>query len=286
MEVSYNGSSLSVTGNITANSFTVTGSFSAVTTINDEITLTMPANSLVAVGQKFFVIKSGSKILASYGADEIDYAGGKIYYRDSVFTCNKTFHAANLRVNQNGALYATVGSNYHSVVLHYGSSIYFGVTEDSTASISTTYLRGKVVRLYAYSGGGVYLGTSGSTAVTSDETFKDLYNIDNRYVDFFDKLNPVVYKYKVGHRRHLGFGAQSVEKALLDSGLNTEDFAGIVVEEDVDIDDSYLSLGGSNHFNKLYSLRYEEFIALNTMMIKKLQERIKDLERQLVEIKR
>jgi hypothetical protein len=170
--------------------------------------------------------------------------------------------------------------------LHYDSSIYFGVTENSSASISTTYLRGHVVRLYAYSGGGVFLGTSGSTAVTSDETFKDLYNIDNRYVDFFDKLNPVVYKYKVGHRMHLGFGAQSVEKALLDSGLNTEDFAGIVVEEDVDIDDSYLSLGGSNHFNKLYSLRYEEFIALNTMMIKKLQERIKDLERQLVEIKR
>ena len=285
--LSYNGSALSVTGNITARSFTVSGTtFSATTTITDEIVITLPSYTLISGGQKFFTIKSGSTTVASYGSDEINYAGGKISYSDSVFTCNKTFHASNLRLNQNGALYATTGSNYHSVVLHYGSSIYFGVTEGSSASISTTYLRGKVVRLYAYSGGGVYLGTSGSTAVTSDETFKDLYNIDDRYVDFFDKLNPVVYKYKVGHRRHLGFGAQSVEKALLDSGLETEDFAGIVVEEDVDIDDSYLSLGGSNHFNKLYSLRYEEFIALNTMMIKKLQERIKDLERQLVEIKR
>jgi len=46
-----------------------------------------------------------------------------------------------------------------------------------------------------------------------------------------------------------------------------------------------MSPDGKTHFDKLYSLRYEEFIALNTMMIQKLQGKINDLERQLAEIK-
>ena len=129
------------------------------------------------------------------------------------------------------------------------------------------------------SGGGVYLGASGSTAITSDETLKDLYTVDDKYIDFFNKLNPVAYKYKVGHRTHLGFGAQSVEKALYDSGLNTEEFAGILVDKNVDIGEGEkLPPDGKTHFDKLYSIRYEEFIALNTLMIQKLQKRISELE--------
>ena len=108
---------------------------------------------------------------------------------------------------------------------------------------------------------------------------KDLYTVDDKYIDFFNKLNPVAYKYKVGHRTHLGFGAQSVEKALYNSGLNTEEFAGILVDKNVDIGEGEkLSPDGKTHFDKLYSIRYEEFIALNTLMIQKLQKRISELE--------
>ena len=114
-----------------------------------------------------------------------------------------------------------------------------------------------------------------------------MYDIDDRYTDFFNKINPVLYKYKIGHRTHLGFGAQSVEKALLESGLTTEDFAGIIKEVNVDLpDDMPLAPNGKTHFDELYSLRYEEFIALNTMMIQRLQSKINNLERQLAEIKR
>lgn len=145
----------------------------------------------------------------------------------------------------------------------------------STNYTDGTYLRGNNVRLYAHTGGGVYLGSSGSTAVTSDETLKDMYDIDDRYVNFFNNLNPVLYKYKTGHRIHIGFGAQSVEKALSDARLTTEEFAGVLIDRDLDVgEDENVSPDGKTHFDELHSLRYEEFITLNTMMIKKLQKEI------------
>ena len=160
------------------------------------------------------------------------------------------------------------------------TSIYLGAASGN--NIASTIVRGKIVRLYSYDSGAVYLGSSGTTAVTSDETLKDLYEIDNRYLTFFDNLNPVVYKYKVGHRSHLGFGAQSVEKALINSGLSCEDFAGLLIDKDVEIGEGeVLSPDGATHFDKLYSLRYEEFIALNTMMIKQLQKEIRELKEQI-----
>lgn len=158
--------------------------------------------------------------------------------------------------------------------------IYLGAAERS--DIASTVIRGKTVRIYSHDSGAVYLGSSGTTAVTSDETLKDLYEMDDRYISFFNNLNPVAYKYKVGHRSHLGFGAQSVEKALIDSGLTTEDFAGILIDKDVEIgEDETISPDGATHFDTLYSLRYEEFIALNTMMIKQLQKEIRELKEQI-----
>jgi hypothetical protein len=46
---------------------------------------------------------------------------------------------------------------------------------------TTTMVRGKYVRLYAHNGGAVYLGYSGSTAVTSDRNMKnDILDVDDR----------------------------------------------------------------------------------------------------------
>jgi len=143
-------------------------------------------------------------------------------------------------------------------------------------------LRGETVRIYSYTDSAVYLGTSGAVAVESDENLKDIYEINDKYTTFFNELNPVAYKYKVGHRTHLGFGARAVENAIYTAGLSTEDFAGLLIDKDVDIgEDEILSPDGATHFDELYSLRYEEFIALNTMMIKKLQREIKELKEEL-----
>ena len=161
-----------------------------------------------------------------------------------------------------------------------GTAAYFG--PGSGASSVTTYLRGQTVRLYSHKSGAVYLGSSGSTAITSDEKLKDLFEIDNRYVDFFNNLKPVAYKYKLnGHRSHLGFGARQVEQALLDAGLTTEDFAGVLKDKDVTI---YADENGTDediHYDELYSLRYEEFTSLNTLMIQKALKEIQEIKNKI-----
>lgn len=154
---------------------------------------------------------------------------------------------------------------------------------------TTTMIRGQYVRLYAHSGGAVYLGYSGSTAVTSDRNMKtDILDIDDKYMDFFDRLRPITYKYDCpgnkGHRDHVGFIAQEVEEALIASGLTTEEFAGIIIENDVTLSPSYDSsmseeekLVNETHYDTLYSLRYEEFISLLVKKVQSLQEQINQL---------
>lgn len=156
---------------------------------------------------------------------------------------------------------------------------------------TTTMIRGQYVRLYAHNGGAVYLGYSGSTAVTSDRNMKtDILDIDDKYLDFFDRLRPITYKYDApehkGHRDHVGFVAQEVEEALIASGLTTEQFAGLVIEKDVALNpnhDSSLSdeenAANETHYDTLYSLRYEEFISLLVKKVQSLQEQINQLGR-------
>ncbi len=156
---------------------------------------------------------------------------------------------------------------------------YFGVGSDSGMT-DFTILRGNGVRIYAHHGYGVYLGASGSVAITSDENLKDIYTLDNKYFDFFKKIVPVTYKYKdVGHRLHMGFGARQVEKALKDSGLTTEQFAGVVIDKNITIDADEAQTDEDVFYDELYSLRYEEFIALNTFAIQKILHKLEQLER-------
>lgn len=157
-----------------------------------------------------------------------------------------------------------------------------------------TNIRGNTVRLYAHSGGGVYLGSSGSTAITSDENLKNIYDFNEKYLDFFMNLKPISYVYKNnGHRSHLGFGARQVEQALLDANLTTEDFAGILKDTDVTIGADEAGTKEDVHYDELYSLRYEEFIALNTAMtqkqakiIEEQQKQINDLEKRISKLEK
>lgn len=183
-----------------------------------------------------------------------------------------------------------------------GLSSYIGPTNFDSTKKTVTNVRGYTVRLYNH-GGGTYLGSSGSTAVTSDKNLKkDIYDMSDKYENFFSRLRPVSYKYNakenIGHRDHLGYIAQEVEEALSESGLTTEQFAGICIEDDVTLDfndDTALTdeerAANKIHYDKLYSLRYEEFIALNTHMIQKAyaiieeqQTRINELEKKVLQL--
>ena len=164
-----------------------------------------------------------------------------------------------------------------------GNNLFFG--PGGQYSGKTSAVRGNNVRLYAHDGGGVYLGASGSTAITSDENLKNISDIDEKYIEFFKKLKPVTYVYKDrGHRSHIGFGARQVEQALGQAGLTTEQFAGILKDTDVTISADEMGTEEDVHYDELYSLRYEEFIALNTMMIQNLTKEIKELKAKVAEL--
>ena len=74
-------------------------------------------------------------------------------------------------------------------------------------------------------------------------------------------------------RFHIGFIAQDVEQAILDSGMTTQDFAGLVQHKDREE-----QIG---EYADQYYLRYSEFIALNTFMIQKLTKRVEELEKKI-----
>lgn len=103
----------------------------------------------------------------------------------------------------------------------------------------------------------------------SDRNEKTDISYDNdTYLEIFDKLQPATYKRIDGTsgRTHFGFIAQDVEEAIHDAGMTTQDYACIAKFEKED----------SEGYG--YALRYEEFIALAVLKIKKLEARIAALE--------
>jgi hypothetical protein len=132
----------------------------------------------------------------------------------------------------------------------------------------TTYTLGDDGHIW----GGLRMNVTPQT--DSDRRLKNtIVNIPNEYEQFFDALQPVSFKYNqnTSDRMHLGFIAQDVEESLNNAGIATKDFAGICIGTDED---------------KTYSLRYEEFIPLNTLEIQKLKARIKELENRLEKLEK
>lgn len=109
--------------------------------------------------------------------------------------------------------------------------------------------------------------------VGSDQRIKkDVeYDVVGRYQSFFQKLKPARYKMVNGtsDRYHTGFIAQDIKAALDESGLTAQDLAALVQRD-------YDPLSSEN--DGLYSVRYEEMIALNTAMIQNLLMRVQALE--------
>ena len=96
----------------------------------------------------------------------------------------------------------------------------------------------------------------------SDKNFKeDITPLADKYVDLFDKLNPVSFKFKGGNRTHTGFIAQDIETAMNEVGLTSSEFAGFYKSAD-----------------DVCGLRYTEFISLLTAKVQQLEDRIEVLE--------
>ena len=132
---------------------------------------------------------------------------------------------------------------------------------------------------------------SASSAIsTSDRNHKkDITPISDRYLDFFTLLQPVSYRFIDGAsgRIHVGFISQDVEAAMAQAGLSDLDFAGFCKDKALDAEGNPI-LDDCGNPTYIYSLRYEEFIAINTaaiqhqqQMINTLAERVLRLEQQL-----
>lgn len=109
---------------------------------------------------------------------------------------------------------------------------------------------------------------TGQLQTSSDKHLKkDINNLDEKYDTLFNNLQPVSFKYKDGHRTHVGFIAQDVKEAMDKANISNEDFAAYCEDKK----DSGVEC----------SLRYSEFIAINTMQIKKLKDEVKELKEQI-----
>lgn len=161
----------------------------------------------------------------------------------------------------------------------------------------------------------IWCSTSLNTA--SDRNIKknisDLSS-DSRYIEFFMLLQPKSYLFKDGEsgRTHVGFISQDVEEAMTKCGLSSLEFAGFCKDQKMDVREEMEEIqhpadeksgkeawieqkvkrieepvfdDDGNPVHE-YSLRYEEFIALNTMMIQKQKMKIDKMEKRLDKMER
>lgn len=106
---------------------------------------------------------------------------------------------------------------------------------------------------------------------TSDARQKNsIEALSEQYETLFDNLRPTRYKYNNGtsDRYHTGFIAQEVVGALETAGLDTQDFAAVLLQNE-------------GEENEVWKLRRDEFVALNTWQIQKLKARIAALEERM-----
>lgn len=123
------------------------------------------------------------------------------------------------------------------------------------------------------------LYAANGTISTSDARVKqNIEHMGDEQEELFNKLNPVTFEFTNGTsgRTHYGFISQDVENALYSIGLTGNDFAGFCK-------DSHVDENGDVVYD--YSLRYSEFIALNTYMIQKLQRENEQLKYEVKQLK-
>lgn len=137
--------------------------------------------------------------------------------------------------------------------------------------------------------------SSGGWKTTSDgrkkKDFRKLLE-DDRFERFFELLQPMEYRFiENDEKMHMGFVAQDVEQAMTDCDISENEFYGlehaVFSEKDFESNEEWEKfLEQNGGANDMYTLCYQEFIALNTAMIQKLQDRCNDFERRLSALER
>jgi hypothetical protein len=137
--------------------------------------------------------------------------------------------------------------------------------------------------------------SSGGWKTTSDrrkkKDFRKLLE-DDRFERFFELLQPMEYwLIENDEKMHMGFVAQDIEQAMTDCDISENEFYGlehaVFSEKDFESNEEWEKfLKQNGGANDMYTLCYQEFIALNTAMIQKLQNRCSDFEQRLSALER
>ncbi len=196
----------------------------------------------------------------------------------SITAGNTTLSGSSIRAGTNGL---NLKNNGYSIVLYNNTTLGDGVFRPDDSYADQIRLGASSIRWKD-----IYISTATNT--TSDRNLKqNITPLSEKFIKLFQLLQPVSFLFKNGTsgRTHVGFISQDVETAMSAVGLTDLDFAGFCKDtqktyhKDDDgniIEETILDENGEPEY--IYSLRYEEFIAINTYMIQNCIQRIEKLE--------
>lgn len=222
-----------------------------------------------------------------------------LYIYDS--TSNTKIRSLYYDGNSDGITCVNNGINLKSgykCIFSEGNSVFIGAAKVTGHGVANTVRFGIDGKVQPGTDNSMQLGSSNykwsniyattSSIGASDRTMKDnIKSLTDIHEQFFMKLLPVSFTFKDGTsgRTHVGFISQDVEDAMNELGMTSLDFAGfckdIKVKPSSVPDEVEPDLDENGNEQYIYSLRYGEFVALNTYMIQKLSQRISDLENKL-----
>ena len=161
--------------------------------------------------------------------------------------------------------------------LYFTMSGTLSTTPSQTTLGVNTILTGRNIHIHTPSQGNIYLNGT----LYTDNSISDARKKQNmepfivQYDKFFNALQPMRYQYIEGtsQRYHTGFIAQQVAVALENSGLTTQEFAGIMLHNPEQDDECWF-------------LRRDEFIALNTWQIQLAKQKIAMLEERIATLEK
>lgn len=181
----------------------------------------------------------------------------------------------------------------YSYKLFFGQDPTYGDALCLHPSSSGTYALGNSTARWA----SIY--STNGTIQTSDATRKEqITALGEKQLAFFEKLRPVSYKLKSGFddaenhdRLHYGFIAQEVEQAMAECDISAMEFGGLCKDKEVVLaktlnEDGTESVASKEIGADVYSLRYQEFIALNTAAIQALKQEVTALRAELNTMKK
>ena len=240
--------------------------------------------------------------------------GVSIDYNDVTFggtfevTTDQTYNVQTLTITKTGEIVFGLSANQPietKITKNSISSTNANFYNGSFYGVKTTYLRvnnevgtslrpqSNTLTLGSSSSRWKEIWCSTSLNTTSDKNLKKNINnlsVDDRYRKFFLLLQPKSYLFKDGEsgRTHVGFISQDVEEAMSICELTSLEFAGFCKDQKIErIESEDGTIEENPVFDDegnpayIYSLRYEEFIALNTMMIQRLYEENASLDKRL-----